>query len=216
MQLNVLFENRTEAGKQLARRLMEHFDEAGAIVLGLPRGGVPVAFEVAEALRVPLDVFMVRKLGVPRHEELAMGAVSSGGHCYLNRPLIRRLHVPEDLVENAIDSETKELKRRENLYRKGRPPLNLKNKLVILVDDGLATGASMRAAVEAVKAEHPRKLVVAVPVAAPDSIRELAPKVDEIVCLGAPEYFRSVGEWYSEFGQTTDDEVQDLLSKHPE
>jgi predicted phosphoribosyltransferase len=183
------------------------------VVLGLPRGGVPVAAEVAARLDAPLDVFVVRKLGVPGHEELAMGAIASGGARVLNGDVVAGLDIPSSMVEAVTRQEQAELERRERLYRGGRDPVDIRGRTVILVDDGLATGASMRAAVTALRARDPARLVVAVPVGAPETCAAFETIADEVVCAIAPPYFAAVGSWYDDFGQTTDDEVQDLLER---
>jgi putative phosphoribosyl transferase len=207
------FSNRAEAGQLLAEKLLNYAGRDDVIVLGLPRGGVPVAFEVARRLRVPLDVFIVRKLGVPGFEELAVGAIASGGVRVLNEDVARALPNADDIIEAVTARETAELKRREESYRDGRPAPELRNKIVILVDDGLATGATMRAAVQALRQRDVAKIVVAAPVGAPETCRELEDEVDEIVCAMAPEYFQAVGQYYENFSQTTDDEVRELLAR---
>ena len=206
-----LFEDRRDAGRKLAAKLKFYANRPDVIVLGLPRGGVPVAFEVAAALNVPMDVFIVRKLRVPGHSELAMGAIASGGSCHLNEDVIRQHYIPKATIESAIDEEKLELMRREEVYYAKRPPLDLKNRCVILVDDGLATGASMLAAISAIHAMKPKQLVVGVPVIAASSIPEIEPKVDNLVYVLAPYEFYAVGQWYADFGQTTDEEVKALL-----
>lgn len=184
------------------------------VILALPRGGVPVAFEAAQALNLPLEVFLVRKLGVPGQEELAFGAIASGGIRVFNQPLVNYLKIPDSLVEQVIEHEQKELERREKLYRAGRPPLDLEGKTVIIVDDGLATGATMRAAIEAVKIKTSRQIIVAVPVAAPETCDEIEKTTGcRCVCAMTPEPFYGVGRWYRDFSQTTDAEVQDLLAR---
>jgi predicted phosphoribosyltransferase len=205
------FHDRRQAGVVLAERLMGYAGRRDAIVLGLPRGGVPVAFEVARALRVPLDVFVVRKLGLPGHEELAMGAVASGGVVVLDRELIRTLGVPDTDVARVLCAEQRELERREREYRDDRPPVAVAGKIVILIDDGLATGSSMLAAVEALKEKHPARLVAGVPVGAADTCSALARYADDVVCAVRPIPFYGVGSWYADFRQTTDDEVRGLL-----
>jgi erythromycin esterase-like protein/predicted phosphoribosyltransferase len=206
------FRNRAEAGRELARRLDEYRGRDDVVVLGLPRGGVPVAFEIARELGVPLDVFLVRKLGVPGHEEVALGAIATGGTRVLNKQLIESLDIPPEWIE-AIDArERRELERRERVYRADRPPPELAGKTVILVDDGLATGSTMLAAVQAVRAEDPAGVVVAVPVADPDVCASLRAAADDVVCLATPRPLRAVGAWYDDFSQTTDDEVRDLLA----
>ena len=205
------FHDRTHAGRLLAGKLGRYRDNPDVIVLALPRGGVPVAFEVAKALNAPLDVFIVRKLGVPGHEEYAMGAIASGGVRVMN-PDVAGMRLPESAVEAVAAREQKELERRERLYRGDRPPLELAGRIVILVDDGLATGSTMRAAAIAVKQQKPSRSVVAVPVAAPATCEQFRAEVDEVVCAITPEPFRAVGLWYEDFTQTTDDEVHALLA----
>ncbi|MBK8813688.1 MAG: phosphoribosyltransferase [Acidobacteria bacterium] len=208
------FENREEAGADLAERLSEFAGRTDAIVLGLPRGGVPVAFEVATRLRLPLDVFVVRKLGVPWQPELAFGAIATGGTRVLNDGIVRSCQISEEQIEAVTAFEREEIVRREADYRGLRPPPRLKGKAVILVDDGLATGATMRAAVQAVRAKHPARIVVGVPVGAAETCRELDEMSDvKCVCSATPEPFYGVGMWYRDFSQTTDDEVLDLLAR---
>jgi predicted phosphoribosyltransferase len=211
------FRHRTHAGRVLAESLAHYRDDPDVVVLALPRGGVPVAFEVARALRAPLDIFIVRKLGVPGHEEFAMGAIASGGARVMN-PDAAGLGIPEAAVEAVAVREQAELARREALYRGDRPPLPLAGRVAILVDDGLATGSSMRAAVVAVRQRGPNRIVVAVPVAAGEVCEDLRRSVDEVICAFTPEPFRAVGLWYDDFGQTTDDEVHALLeaARQPE
>lgn len=206
------FEDRRAAGRALARRLEGYADVPGLVVLGLPRGGVPVAYEIALALLAPLDVFVVRKLGVPDEEELAMGAIASGGARVLNEDLIRALHLNDAVIERVTQREQQELERRETAYRSGRAAIDVEGHVVIVVDDGLATGATMRAAVRTLRAMKPARLVVAVPTAAPDVCRELAADVDEVVCLRTPVPFYGVGYWYDDFSPTTDEEVRRLLA----
>lgn len=208
-----LLRDRSEGGKRLARELMRYATRTDVLVLALPRGGVPVAFEVARALGVPLDVFVVRKLGMPFHEELAMGAIASGGAQLLNDDVIQTYAISEDEIHRVIESEMRELERRERMYRGGRPFPALRDRIVILVDDGLATGSTMRAAILALREESPARIVVAVPVAARDTCEELRKVADEIVCLETPEPFDAVGLWYQNFTQTTDREVHDLLGR---
>jgi predicted phosphoribosyltransferase len=205
------FRNRAEAGRALAARLGAYAGRDDVLVLGLPRGGVPVAAEVARALGAPLDVFLVRKLGVPGREELAFGAIATGGARVLNRDVVATLGIDADAVEEAVARERTELERRAVAYRGTAEPPDVRGRVVILVDDGLATGASMRVAVEAVRELEPARVVVAVPVAAPQTCEELAPAVDEIVCLLTPEPFFAVGMWYADFSETTDDQVRALL-----
>ncbi len=205
------FRDRVEAGQYLAERLPQYANATDAVVLGLPRGGVVVASEVARQLGVPLDVFLVRKLGVPGYEELAMGAIASGGVRVMNEDVLRQISVSESTIEAVTRREERELLRREEAYRGHRPPLDVKDLTVILVDDGLATGATMRAAVRALQRQGPKRLVVAVPTAAPDTCDEFRAEVDEILCAMTPMPFHAVGAWYEDFSQTTDEEVQQLL-----
>jgi putative phosphoribosyl transferase len=207
------FKNRRQAGQILARKLSRYANREDVLVLALPRGGVPVAFEVARALHAPLDVFLVRKLGLPQHEELAMGAIASGGVRVLNEDVVNGLRVPPQMIEEVAARETQELVRREMLYRGDRPAPRVEGKTVILIDDGLATGSTMRAAAEAIRQQHPAKVVVAVPVAAASTCDEFRARVDEIVCAATPEPFHAVGLWYDQFDQTTDREVHELLER---
>lgn len=209
----MLFKDRTAAGKELARKLAAYTNLKDVLVLGLPRGGVPVAFEVAKALSAPLDVFLVRKLGVPGQEELAMGAIAAGGVRVLNEDIVRGLRLSDAIIDKVIAKEQQEIERREQLYRQNYPFPVVSDRIVILVDDGLATGATMRAAIEALKQQQPSQIVVAVPVSSPEAYRELATQVNEIICVEAPQPFNSVGLWYDNFPQTTDEEVRDLLQR---
>lgn len=206
-----LFLDRQDAGVQLARQLVRFADDPSVVVLGLPRGGVPVAYEVARALRAPLDVFVVRKLGVPGHRELAMGAIASGGVRVLNPEVVNALDIPPKMIDAVAAQEQKELERQEHAYRGDGPFPDLKGRTVIVVDDGLATGSTMRAAVKALRLMQPRRIVVAAPVAAAETCRSLAKEADEVVCVNTPEAFHAVSLWYEEFSQTTDDEVRFLL-----
>lgn len=208
------FEDRKTAGRALAARLREYAGRGDVLVLALPRGGVPVAFEVAEALGAPLDLFLVRKLGTPGHRELAMGAIASGGVRVLNTDVIQWYGVTPAAIEAVAQEEQHELERREEAYREGRAPAPLEGRIVILIDDGLATGSTMRAAVLAVKQRKPAKVVVAVPVGARETCDELAAVADEVVCARMPQPFSAVGQWYLDFGQTTDEEVSQLLRDH--
>jgi predicted phosphoribosyltransferase len=210
------FADRREAGRALATRLNDYADRDDAVVLALPRGGVPVAYEVARALRAPLDVFLVRKLGLPGHRELAMGAIASGGVRVLNDDVVSWYRVPASVIDQVAHEEQVELERREREYRDGRAPIELRDRIAILVDDGLATGSTMKAAVEAVRAHGPARIVVAVPVGAPDTCREFAEVADQIVCARTPEPFSAVGQWYRDFSQTSDAEVRELLHGQPE
>jgi len=207
-----LYRDRLEAGRILATKLTAYADRKDAVVLALPRGGVPVAFEVAKALQAPLDVFVVRKLGVPGHEELAMGAIATGGVCVVNEHVVQMLAIPDVVIEEVAEREQKELERRERLYRDDLPPSDVCDRTVILVDDGLATGSTMRAAIASLRKLQPARIVVAVPVAAPVVCDEFKAEVDEIVCASTPEPFFGVGYWYEDFSQTSDEEVHDLLA----
>src|SRR5438128_1789490 len=209
----MLFRDRTDAGRELADRLAAYADRPDVLVLALPRGGVPVAGVVARALHTPLDVFLVRKLGLPGMEELAMGAIASGGVRVLNEDVVQTLRVPEEEIDAIAAAEQRELERRERAYRDDRPPLDVRGRTVILVDDGLATGSTMRAAVAALRRQQPARIVVAVPVAAPETCEEFRAIADEIVCLDTPEPFYAVGLWYRDFGQTTDEQVRSLLDQ---
>jgi predicted phosphoribosyltransferase len=207
------FRDRAEAGRVLAGRLQEYSGRDDVVVLALPRGGVPVGFELARSLAAPLDLFLVRKLGVPGHGELALGAIASGGVRVLNDAVVAELGLTPKDVEHAATVEARELARREQLYRNGRAPIDLRGRTAILVDDGLATGATMRAAARAVRRHEPARVVVAVPVAAEQTCRELAAEVDQVVCVKTPRPFLAVGSWYEDFDQTTDDEVRELLAR---
>ncbi|PYM05369.1 MAG: phosphoribosyl transferase [Verrucomicrobia bacterium] len=216
-----MFQDRTDAGRQLAEELLSYAGRDDVIVLALPRGGVPVAIEVAQRLGVPLDVFVVRKLGVPGHEELAMGAIASGGIRVLNEDVLYVLPDAQSIVEMVTAIEREELKRRERDYRGDRPAPEVRGRTVILVDDGLATGATMRAAAAALRQQGAAKIIVAVPVGAPSSCHEIRSAADEVVCLQTPGSFMGVGQYYEDFSQTTDEEVRELLaaastSKGPE
>jgi predicted phosphoribosyltransferase len=208
-----VFRDRSEAGRLLATKLFAYAGKPGVVVFGLPRGGVPVAFEVAQILEAPLDVFLARKLGVPGHEELAMGAVASGGVRVLNDDVVDRLGIPPEEIDAVVAREVAELARREQLYRSGRPPPEVGGRTVILVDDGLATGATMRAAITALRQLGPARIVVAVPTAARDICAEFKNRADDVICYMTPEPFLAVGRWYEDFGQTTDQEVCALLAQ---
>jgi putative phosphoribosyl transferase len=209
----VRFRDRAEAGRALGRTLSHYAGRDDVVVLALPRGGVPVGYEVAKELGAPLDVFLVRKLGVPGHEELAMGAIASGGVLVLDERVLRWLGINEDQIQATLARELDELRRREAAYRDGRPLPELKEKTVILVDDGLATGASMQAAARAVRRHEPARIVIAVPVASRATCDQFKDEVDEVVCAVTPEPFYAVGNWYEDFTQTTDDEVRELLER---
>jgi putative phosphoribosyl transferase len=209
-----IFKDRVEAGRFLADRLADYAGRRDVVVLALPRGGVPVAYEVAQRLRAPLDVFVVRKLGVPGHEELAMGAIASGGVRVLNEDVVSYLGVPNEVIDEVAADELRELQRREQLYRGGRPPLDVRDRTVIIVDDGLATGSTMRAAVKALRQKGPKEIVVAAPVGARETCDSFKAEVDVVcICAVTPEPFNAVGLWYRDFSQTTDEEVHDLLTR---
>jgi len=208
-----LFRDRRDAGRKLAQKLIAYVGRTDVIVLALPRGGVPVAYEVALALHAPLDIFIVRKLGLPGHEELAIGAIASGGARVLNEDIIQYLRISEAIIEVIAQRELQELQRRERAYRGERPPLEVKGRTIILIDDGLATGASMRAAVAGLRIHHPAQIVIAVPTAAPETCEALEPEVDQMICATTPEPFYGVGRWYEDFSQTTDEEVRTLLQE---
>ena len=209
----MIFRDRTEAGQVLASKLTKYLNQVNTVILALPRGGVPVAYEIGKELGLPVDIFVVRKLGVPGHEELAMGAIASGGVRHINRNVVDQLRIDSETIDVASRREQKEIERREQLYRGQRPPVDVRNKTVILVDDGLATGSTMRAAIAALRQHRPARIVVAVPAAAPQTCSEIADEVDEIICAATPEPFYAVGQWYQEFSQTTDEEVRDLLAR---
>jgi predicted phosphoribosyltransferase len=210
------FRDRHDAGRLLAAKLAPYANRSDVLVLALPRGGVPVAYEVARALGAPLDVFVVRKLGVPGQEELAMGAVATGGVRVLNPEAVRGLRIPASVIDAVTEQELQELARRERLYRGDRPPPDVRGRTVILVDDGLATGATMHAAIQALRQREPAHIVVAVPIAAPETCETLRAEVDDVVCAVTPEPFHAVGLWYEDFSQTTDEEVRDLLARSRE
>lgn len=207
------FEDRFDAGRVLAQQLKHHAGKPDVVVLALPRGGVPVAFEIARAIDAPLDIFVVRKLGAPGYEELAMGAIATGGVRVFNEEVIQHLGVSESWIEATIREQEEELRRREDAYRGDRPPAELENRTVILVDDGLATGASMRAAVRALRLRRPAAITVAVPIGSRDTCDQFRTEVEEVVCARTPEPFHAVGAWYRNFTQTTDEEVRDLLNR---
>ena len=207
------FTDRRDAGRVLARKLSAYKGQTDAIILALPRGGVPVAYEVALALNTPLDIFLVRKLGLPGREELAIGAIASGGIRVLNNDIIRVLNVPEEVINIVAQRELLELQRREQRYRGDLPAPDIHNRKVILVDDGLATGASMRAAVAGVRAQHPARIIIAVPVASQEICDAFEFDVDEMVCAMTPDSFLGVSRWYEDFSQTTDEEVRLFLEE---
>jgi putative phosphoribosyl transferase len=207
------FRNRIDAGQQLARQLRDYARRPDVVVLALPRGGVPVGYAVAQALEAPLDILLVRKLGVPGHEEYAMGAIAGSDLQVLHADVIERLRIPPSAIESAIGREAKELERREQLYRANRPALPLEQHTVILVDDGLATGATMQVAVRAARQRQAARVVVAVPVGAEDACRKLEAEADQVICLDTPSPFHAVGIWYDDFAQTSDEEVRRLLAQ---
>lgn len=212
----MLFQDRNDAGRMLAAKLAAFAERADVLVLALPRGGVPVGYEVARALHAPLDVFLVRKLGVPGQEELAMGALASGGIRVLNQDVVRALAIPPEMIERVAAAEHEELVRRQRRYRDDRPAPSVQGRTIILVDDGLATGSSMRAAVAALRQQHPTRIVIAVPVGAAETCDELQHEADEVVCARTPAPFYAVGVWYADFAQVTDDQVREYLQRAEE
>ena len=212
MRPNQSYRDRRHAGQVLARRLVDFKDRPDVIVLALPRGGVPVAFEVAQALHAPLDVFIVRKLGVPGREEYAMGAIASGEVCVLNHEVVDWLGISQADIDAVLQAERLELARREHLFREAKPVPSLHARTVLLIDDGLATGSTMRAAIRACRQQQPRHLVAAIPVADAAVCESLRNEADEVVCASTPEFFQAVGRWYEDFSQTSDDEVRALLA----
>jgi len=210
----MIFNNRAEAGQMLANRLRDYADRSDVIVLGIPRGGVPVAFEIAQALNAPLDIFVARKLGVPGEEELAFGAIASGGVRVLSPEVIDPLNISDFDIERVTAREQKELERRERLFRGSRAPLSVGGQVVILVDDGIATGSSIRAAISALRQLNPAKLIVAAPVAPLATARELSAEADDFVCVETPRTFQAIGQFYDDFSQLADEEVADLLRRN--
>lgn len=212
--MNALLHNRTEAGQLLASRLTVYADRANdVLVLALPRGGVPVACEIARKLHLPLDVCLVRKLGVPGHKELAMGAIALRDVTILNRDVVNWLHVSQAAIERVTAQEKQELERRDRAYRGNRPFPEIRDRIIILVDDGIATGATIRAAIAALRQQQPKEIVIAVPVAVPSVCQELKPEVDKLICLKTPEPLHSISLWYEDFSQTSDEEVRCLLAQ---
>ena len=211
--MSASYQDRFDAGRNLAMRLSEYANRQDVVILALPRGGLPVAFEVAGALKAPLDVFLVRKLGLPGYEELAMGALASGDVRVINEDVVRQFKIPQHVMDAVAAEQQRELERREQMYRAGREPVNVAGKTVILIDDGLATGSTMRAAVQALRLSNAQKIVVAVSVGAADTCENLRSEADQVVCAEAPEDFTAVGRWYVDFTQTTDEEVCELLNR---
>ncbi|MGK7872817.1 MAG: phosphoribosyltransferase [Xenococcaceae cyanobacterium] len=211
--MTVILQNRTEAGRLLASKLAAYANRSDVLVLALPRGGVPVAFEIAKALNVPLDICLVRKLGVPKRKELAMGAIAMGGVMVINHDVVDWLHISKKMIDQVAAQEWQELERRDRLYRGNRPVPDMSNRTIILVDDGIATGSTLRAAIAALRQQQPKTIVVAVPVAPPSTCKELKAEVDKVVCLRTPEPLYSISLWYEDFSQTTDGEVRNLLAR---
>ncbi len=211
--MTIQFRNRSQAGRKLARHLTHYANRADVLVIALPRGGVPVAFEVATALKAPLDICLVRKLGVPGHKELAMGAIASGGVRVLNYDVITGLGISSQTIDRVAARELRELQRRSRVYRGDRPPLEVRDRTILLVDDGVATGSTIRAAIAVLQEQQPQRIVVAVPVAVPETCEILRTEVDEVVCVITPEPFYAIGLWYENFAQTTDEEVRGLLDR---
>ncbi len=209
----MIFEDRVQAGQQLAQKLGAYAGKTDVVVLGIPRGGVPVAFEVAKVLRAPLDIFLSRKLGVPGQEELAFGALASGGVRVLDRGLIRELNLSKEEIDRIAETVKKELERRERVYRGDRPPIKIEGKVTLLIDDGIATGSSMRAGIKALRQMKPSRLVVAVPVAPLHTCKRMKSEVDELVCVYTPEFFYAIGQFYEDFSQVSDEEVTELLHR---
>lgn len=212
----MIFENRTQAGKALAARLTDYRNHKEAIVIGLPRGGVVLAYEVAKTLNLPLDIMSPRKIGAPHNPELAIGAITETGEGFFNQEILSYLQVSQDYIDLTVEREKKKAEQRLRLYRKNKPPRNLENKIVIIVDDGLATGATMRAAIKTTKAEGASKIIAAIPVSPADTYEKIKEEVDEVVCLSIPPFFEAVGQFYRSFDQTEDEEVIDLLTKFNE
>lgn len=211
--MDTQFENRAEAGQVMADKLRDYADRPDVLVLALPRGGVPVAYEVAKALHAPLDVFVVRKLGVPGHEEMAMGAIASGGVKMINEDVVQLLNIPDSVIDSVTAQEQRELERRDRAYRDDRPEPQIEGKTILLIDDGLATGATMHAAVRAVRQRSPARIVVAVPTASASTCDAFRAEVEDVICAITPEPFRAVGLWYKDFEQTKDAEVRHLLQR---
>jgi putative phosphoribosyl transferase len=211
--MTVVLQNRTQAGQLLALKLAAYANRSDVLVLALPRGGVPVAFEIAKTLNLPLDICLVRKLGVPGRKELAMGAIATGGTLVINRDVVDWLHISPDMVQQVIVQEQQELERRDRAYRGDRPLPEIENRTIILVDDGIATGSTLRAAIATLRQQNPREIVVAVPIASSIVCQELKAEVDQVVCLRKPEPLNSISLWYEDFSQTSDEEVRTLLAQ---
>lgn len=211
--MNSRFHDRTEAGRLLAVQLADYANNPDMLVLGLPRGGVPVAYQIAKAIHAPLDVWLVRKLGVPGQEELAMGAIASGSIMVLNNEIIQALGISQRVIQQVAADEKQELERRDRAYRGDHPPLNVQDRTIVLVDDGIATSSTLRAAIAALQQQQPKRIVVAAPVCPPSVCEALRSIVDEVICLATPEPLSSIGMWYEDFSQTTDDEVRELLQQ---
>ncbi|MBI4474951.1 MAG: phosphoribosyltransferase [Acidobacteria bacterium] len=209
----MMFADRADAGRILASKLTAYKGRPDVVIFALPRGGIPVAYEIGKAIGAPIDVFVVRKLGVPGQEELAMGAIATGDIRIINYEVVNQLGITQEAIDAVTDQQREELRRREQLYRGGRPQREVRGQSVILVDDGIATGSTMRAAIAALRQLGPARIVVAVPVAAPETCQQIGGEVDEIICAATPEPLFSIGQWYKRFEQTTDDEVRDLLGR---
>ncbi|NGX41927.1 MAG: putative phosphoribosyl transferase [Chlamydiae bacterium] len=207
----MIFRDRIEAGEKLASELFKYKNKEDTVIIGLPRGGVPVAYEVAERLNLPMDIVCPRKIGAPMNKEFAIGAITETGEGIFDTNTIARLHIPKEYIDEEVKAEKVEAQHRLEAYREGRPPRNLKDKTVLIIDDGLATGSTMKAAIKSIKAEGAKKIVVAVPVSPPDTVAEVRDIVDEVVCLDAPIFFQAVGQFYEDFRPTEDEEVVELM-----
>ncbi|MFQ5729607.1 MAG: phosphoribosyltransferase [Waddliaceae bacterium] len=207
----MIFRDRIEAGEALTKELQRYKNQEEVVIIGLPRGGVPVAYQVAENLNLPLDIVCPRKIGAPMNKEFAIGAITETGEGIFDIETIARLHITKEYIAEEVENEKKEARYRLEIYREGRPPRNLKGKTIIIIDDGLATGSTMKAAIQSIKAEDAKKIVVAVPVSPPDTVEEIRSMVDEVICLDAPLFFQAVGQFYEDFSPTHDDEVVELM-----